>query len=618
MGTTVDRRHLLRTAGVAGLATATLGAVSTSAQAAPAVDLTGATTPQDFGAAGDGVADDTAAIQQAIDAQQAALNKIVYFPPGTYRITRTLVIPDVEHLGGATFNRIVLAGAGTMGSRTSLIDVDFDGTAIACGAPLAAFRGLAFVVDPSRQNAVAVQTKRDDSLGENISNSDDMDATITECTFVDFNIAAKHVGRGMVFTNNLVAVGNIGLEISWPVDGVKGDNVHVLPYGMRKWLIEGNHFHSMSFAITTTGADAHHFRGAVIANNVLDIGRRLFTGGIINSTFSGNVVENGATNATDASVISIKSGGTNLTFTGNVLGGGNPGGGARPRHAIEFRPEATARNVTITGNSFNWVDGSPVYFAAAIAEVTVSANSFDNWNLVAEERWGAVRVNGHATGLSVMGNAFGANTVAGAPPVRVIGTVSGSTIVGNVVDGTSAVVYADAFGADNYIERRGAGARQHELSAAKNGALVVRATTAPTPGTDAYGSFVAASEQAVGAGPGIKGGVRVVPANTTGAAAVELLCSTNNANGVAAMRVDINGLSPTVDNARDIGSADRRIRTVYAHDLQLTVVAAADLPEPAAGRVALVQDASTGAGVLAIGDGTTWRRLPLGGALRNS
>ncbi|WP_162606216.1 glycosyl hydrolase family 28-related protein [Jiangella asiatica] len=614
----MNRRHLLRTAGIAGVATATLGAVSASAQAAPA-DVANATTPQDFGAVGDGVADDTDAIQQAIDAQLTKANKIVYFPPGTYRITRTLVIPDIEHVENSPdFNRIVLAGAGTMGSRTSIIRVDFDGTGIACGAPLAAFRGLAFVVDSSQQNAVAIQTKRDDSLGQGISNSDDMDATITECTFVDFNIAAKHVGRGMVFTNNLVAVGNIGLDISWPVDGIKGDNVHVLPYGMRKWLIEGNHFHSMSFAITTTGADAHNFRGAIIANNVLDIGRRLFTGGIINSTFTGNVVENGATNATDASVISVKSGGSNLTFTGNVLGGGDPSGGARPRHAIEFRPEATARNVTITGNSFNWVDGSPVYFATAAAEVTVSANSFDNWNLLAEERWAAVRVNGDATDMSVIGNVFGANSVAGAPPVRVIGTLSGSTIVGNLFDNTAGVVYAEGIGDENYIERRSVGANQHELTAAKNGALVVRSTGALDPDADAFGSFVAASEQATGAGPGVKGGVRVVPANESGAAAVELLCSTNDSNGVPAMRVDINGLIPTADNVRDIGSADRKIRTVFAHNLQLTAVPAAELPEPTPGAVALVQDTSTRAGLLAIADGTSWRHLPLGSPVRNS
>lgn len=612
MATSVNRRHLLRTAGVAGVATATLGAVGASASAAPAVDPSGATTPQEFGAVGDGVADDTDAIQQAIDAQRERANKIVYFPPGTYRTTRTLVVPDIEGAGGANFNRIVLAGAGTMGVRTSIIRPDFDGTALLLRAPLAAVKGLCFVVQASLPNSVAIHIARDPGAVQ--ATTDDMDPTITECTFVEFYTAVKHVGRGLVFTNNLVAVGDYGLDISWPTAGVSGSGVHLLPYGMRKWLIEGNHFHSMGTAIITTGADAHNFRGAIIANNLLDIGRRLFAGGIVNSTFSGNVVENGS----NGSIVAVTSGGTNLTFTGKVLGGGQPGGGGRPRHSIEFRPEATARNVTITGNSFNWVEGSPVYFAAAAAEVTISANSFDNWNLLAEERWGAIRVNGSATGLSVMGNAFGANTVAGAPPVRVIGTLAGSTVVGNIVDGASGAVYADAFGQDNYVERRSAGANQHELSAAKNGALVVRSTTAPEPGTDAYGSFVAASEQATGAGPGVKGGVRVVPANASGAAAVELLCSTNDTNGVAAMRVDINGLIPSADNVRDIGSAERKIRTVFAHNLQLTVVSAADLPEPVAGTVALVQDASTGAGVLAVGDGTNWRRLPLGGPVRNS
>jgi hypothetical protein len=41
----------------------------------------------DFGAVGDGVADDTAAIQAAVDASK---NLTVYFPPGQYRITSTI------------------------------------------------------------------------------------------------------------------------------------------------------------------------------------------------------------------------------------------------------------------------------------------------------------------------------------------------------------------------------------------------------------------------------------------------------------------------------------------------------------------------------------------------
>ncbi|WP_162292967.1 right-handed parallel beta-helix repeat-containing protein [Actinophytocola xinjiangensis] len=594
----MNRRNLIRTAGIAGVTTAALGAAVTTAAAEPAADLAGATTPQDFGAVGDGVADDTDAIQQAIDAQLDKANKIVYFPPGTYRTTRTIVIPDRAGAGGGDFNRIVLAGAGTMGVRTSIIRPDFDGTAIFLRAPLAAVRGLCFVVAASLKNTVALHIARDPKAPT--PGTDDMDPTITECTFIEFYTAVKHVGRGLVFTNNLVAVGDFGLDISWPTEGVDGSGVHLLPYGMRKWLIEGNHFHSMGTAIVTTGADAHQFRGAVIANNLLDIGRRLFAGGIVNSTFSGNVVENGS-----GPIISISSGGTNLTFTGNVLGGAQPTGGSRPPHAIEFRPEVAAHDITVTGNSFNWVLGSPVYFAAAASRVTVTANTFDNWNLDAEERWSAIRVNGDARDLSVMGNAFGANTVAAAPPVRVIGALSGSTVIGNSFDNTAGVLYAESVGADNYVERPTAGANQHELTAAKNGALVVRATASPGVGADAYGSFVAARE-----GEGVKGGVRVVPANDSGAAAVEFLCSTNSSNGVPAMRVDINGLVPSADNVRDVGSEQHRIRTVHAHTLRLATVAAGDLPDPEPGTVVLVRDRAGAS--LAVADGSGWRRMPLG------
>lgn len=54
----------------------------TSAHPAPA-------SVKDFGAVGDGLADDTAAIQQAVDAGL----KPLHFPAGTYRITKTIEIP---------------------------------------------------------------------------------------------------------------------------------------------------------------------------------------------------------------------------------------------------------------------------------------------------------------------------------------------------------------------------------------------------------------------------------------------------------------------------------------------------------------------------------------------
>lgn len=58
----------------------------------------------DFGAVGDGITDDTAAIQAAINAAQAVGQGCVYFPAGTYRANSGLTI---------TGNNIHLAGAGT-------------------------------------------------------------------------------------------------------------------------------------------------------------------------------------------------------------------------------------------------------------------------------------------------------------------------------------------------------------------------------------------------------------------------------------------------------------------------------------------------------------------------
>jgi hypothetical protein len=50
-------------------------------------------SPVDFGAVGDGSADDTAAIQSAFDALDPVRGGNVFFPPGRYRITATINLP---------------------------------------------------------------------------------------------------------------------------------------------------------------------------------------------------------------------------------------------------------------------------------------------------------------------------------------------------------------------------------------------------------------------------------------------------------------------------------------------------------------------------------------------
>lgn len=69
----------------------------------------------DFGAVGDGVTDDTAAIQAAIDAVGSlASGGTVFFPDGSYKITATLTVPEdnVSLLGSSQYSaKIVRAAA---------------------------------------------------------------------------------------------------------------------------------------------------------------------------------------------------------------------------------------------------------------------------------------------------------------------------------------------------------------------------------------------------------------------------------------------------------------------------------------------------------------------------
>ena len=95
----MNRRAVL----AGGMAAAALGSIEAAAQAPPRrrIDV------RDFGAKGDGTADDTAAIQAAINAALEARIPAVHLPAGRYRTTDTI------HLGyGETFTTLALLGDG--------------------------------------------------------------------------------------------------------------------------------------------------------------------------------------------------------------------------------------------------------------------------------------------------------------------------------------------------------------------------------------------------------------------------------------------------------------------------------------------------------------------------
>lgn len=602
----LNRRRMIM-AGAAGIGL--LAATSSAAKAEPPSttneDGTPVLTPQQFGAVGDGVADDSDAIQAAINAARKQQNKIVVLPPGQYKVTKTIVVGDHEYeTPGEHLNRFVLRGYGMFGEEPSKIIFHQDGIGIRWEASLGGIHGVAFDAPKKTANNVALHIAR-------TANTDDTDVIIVECSFLRFQRAMESVGRGFLFTKNKVAVCSTGITISWPTEGVQGSGVHLLPYGLRKWLITDNHFHSNFDAIVFNGAPDGDFRGAVISNNLLDIGRRLFKGSLINSTITGNVVENGTGNA----IIEINSGGHNLTISGNVIGGFDttPGAWDPPRYAIQFGGSVEAKNVTISANSFNWIAGSPIRFDRPADKISITANSFDQWNLSKASTHAAVLAMADATRFAVSSNAFSTGGNPDGVPIRITGTLSESNVVGNVFE-SPALVAAGTIAADSFVESEPGRFSRLQLAAPKGGAArVVSTATEGVAAKERYGGYLVESALAAGSGPGVKGGIDVVAVNDGGSAATNLLCSTNSTNEVVSFQASVAGLVPPADNARDLGSPDAALRTVHTHEARLHPYTVATLPEAqdAAGTLIQVGDGQDGKPCLAMSDGKAWRRIPL-------
>lgn len=76
----------------------------------------GALNVMDYGAAGDGVADDSGAIQNALNAAAAVRGGVVVLPPGDYALHQAVQVPEAVTLRGVTVN-VATAGAEGSGSR---------------------------------------------------------------------------------------------------------------------------------------------------------------------------------------------------------------------------------------------------------------------------------------------------------------------------------------------------------------------------------------------------------------------------------------------------------------------------------------------------------------------
>ena len=217
------------------------------------VGTLGYVTPEDFGAVGDGIADDTNAVQAAMDSEK---NVCLI---GKYLIKRTLVFSKSGKWGKNIFAPTQVRWAQhcqlffNLDDRTTpCIELQSDGLTM--------------------QNVCVrgVDTRNQTFIKTNISYVD-VDMSLIGCSIYNFGTIVDIVGRGLDMSNCVVAGCSVIAKIAWKTEGT--GVYHNDDTGQRAYNFCNNRFHSMSAAskpmIQVSSGNVYGFR---FINNNFDRG----------------------------------------------------------------------------------------------------------------------------------------------------------------------------------------------------------------------------------------------------------------------------------------------------------------------------------------------------------
>jgi hypothetical protein len=380
------------------------GAVATNVQ----TKLRETVSVKDFGAVGDGVTDDTAAIQAAV-----ASGKDVCFSyseaGASYLLTSTV---NVTTPGQKLFSYGIPTEAGNAKIVFTNNGIGFNVT-----APQVVFSNLC--MEGARSGAdIGIYAAR-------TVNTDDIDVSVENCRFDSWSLVIRVIGRALTCLSNVFATSNKCIELSWPTSGVIATSRwQDLPWGFRATRITNNRAHSVDRFITVSGANNNAFRGALITDNQLDIGRGFFDGGIQNSIISNNVV-----NHSNTTIISITAGGAGLTISDNTFQGTLNVIEDSPANAILFSTGAPVIGTTITGNVISFIDIHGIRFSDGADRCTISNNII---SAIGQDSGGGscIFIDGVSVRNSIIGNVFNPSNTTNCIRFNV-GTVQDTSVIGN-------------------------------------------------------------------------------------------------------------------------------------------------------------------------------------------
>ena len=265
---------------------------------------------KDFGAVGDGVTDDTAAIQAAIT---AGANKEVYFPSGTY-VATTLTVANPCRLFGSGIILKTTAAASTLLTINSN-DVDIDGLE---------FRGSSYNATPSLvYNDKAIQINGATSVSPykrfNLTN-------LKINGFSGYAIRAQYSEDVAVHNCAIKYCGYIGILYESVVRGSITNNlIQFIDFVGSTPLVSNAYGLSLSRDPTQTLANAAQTQSVVVANNVVsDVPAWSGIDGHapLNCTITGNVVSrcsNGIYVQYDSSTLTYRMPSNNIIMSNNIV-----------------------------------------------------------------------------------------------------------------------------------------------------------------------------------------------------------------------------------------------------------------------------------------------------------